>query len=302
MKSNLILTILLFHGVLAMAQPFQSIFASDSTRWNVFEIIPDAGLNISYFSYSDTLIDEKNYHILYRSEFYTEALYPVYDLRVCGYIHEDTVSGKYWFLKKIDSEWKEVLFMDLGLEKGDTMPVVEDFRFMNTDSVLVDSVYYEDGRKIIAIDREHFEFEGDARIKYMEGIGASNGFYMAEYYEQASEFTLICKFDNGIKTYQNTGEHYNACYVTPGGNIHNTPMKDPFLVYPNPSEGRISIDTEDFLQGNAYTYAIYNMTGGLLLTGRISDSHTELELKNKGLFLIHFFSEDFQTTRRILIY
>jgi hypothetical protein len=300
MKTTLFLTGFLLQTLMVFGQPYQSIFSTDTTRWNVYECAPDAGGTIVYYSFSDTLINEKVYHIMYRENIYSASQVLRYDNELCGYVHEDTVSGKYWFLKFDNNVQKEALFMDLSLDKGDTMAVISDFRYMRSDSVIVDSVYYINDRKIVAIDKSHYDCYNENKVKFIEEIGSTNGFYMGEWYEQPEPYTLICKFDNELKTYSIDKEWFVDCYHDGGAGILNNEFGNNISIYPNPSQGKISITIENFSSNLSYT--LFNSFGQIISKDDLLKNTNELDLHEHGLFFIKISDDMYQTTKKIINY
>src|SRR4030042_5823765 len=169
---------------------------------------------------------------------------------ICGYISEDTTSGKYWFLKIDDDKQYEFLFMDLNLNQGDTIGVVSDFRYILVDSVIVDNVYYEDERKILELSMFHYDCSNELKIKYIEGIGPSNGFYMAERYEQPDAYSLLCKYENEQSVYSSISNKQGNCILSPGASINDHKLQIDLAVYPIPSKSIIKIEIKDFNSEN----------------------------------------------------
>lgn len=66
MKKVKFLLLILIISVKALSQPYISIFNADTVQWNVFEFAADAGGTIVFASFSDTIINTKKYHIIYR--------------------------------------------------------------------------------------------------------------------------------------------------------------------------------------------------------------------------------------------
>jgi hypothetical protein len=300
MKGLLFLTGFLFQSFLVFGQPYQSIFSKDTTRWNVYECAPDAGGTIVYYSFSDTLINEKVYHVMYRENIFSSSQELRFDNELCGYIHEDTLLGKYWFLKFDDNEQKEALFMDLSLNKGDSMAIISDFRYMWTDSVIVDSVYYENDRKIIAIDKVHYDCYDVNKLKFIEGIGSANGFYMGEWYEQPEPYTLMCKFDSYSKTYSIDKEWFSHCYHDGGARIHDSEFGSNISIYPNPAQEKLTVTIANFKSD--LDYVIFNSIGRVKSVGVFMKNSNELEINENGIFFIKISNDKYQTTKKVIIY
>lgn len=300
MKTTLFLISILLQSIVLIGQSYQSIFSADTTRWNVYECAPDAGGTIVYYSYSDTLINEKTYHIIYRERIYSADQKLRLRHRLCGFVNEDTINGKYWFLKIHDNEQKEVLFMDLNLSKGDSMAIIRDFRYMWTDSVVVDSVYYENDRKIITINQTHVDCYDAYDLKFIEGIGSTNGFYMGESYEEPESYTLICKIENGIKTYTHNNDWFRNCYHDEGAAVNDSDFDNKISLFPNPSQRKISIEVNEF--GSDLSYTIINSQGQLISKGDLSAGSNELDFDKNGIFFITISDEKFQTIKKVIIY
>lgn len=298
MRSAIILLIIFFQIRIASAQPYQSIFSSDTTRWNIFELAPDAGGTHSFYSYSDTIINQKLYHKLYHNlmgnptDAYTD------DAWLCGFIFEDTLTGEYWLRQPVDHEFREAKFMDLSLNKGDSIAIVHDYRDMDSEYVMVDSTYYEDGRKIIVIDQYNYNGFDSEKVKYVEGVGATNGFnilYMGMWPER---FFLLCKLNNNIIEYSTDAEHFQDCFHEGGANIKENYLSKEVKIYPNPSKNKINIDLNN-LDCNLM-YKIINTSGLVVDNGFLVAKRTHIELNHKGVFLIIISDGEMQMTKKII--
>ncbi|WP_462282131.1 T9SS type A sorting domain-containing protein [Salinivirga cyanobacteriivorans] len=300
MKTTLIIIGLLLQSLVFFGQPFQSIFSSDTVRWHVFEFEADAGGTIVYYSFSDTVINDKVYHTMYREDMYTANQQLLENHELCGYVHEDTTSGKYWFLKFDGNEQYEALYMDLSLSVGDTMVIVSDFNLMWTDSVIVDSVYYENDRKNIRLNMTQFDGYEYDKITFIEGVGASNGFYMGEYNVSPVYYTLMCKFDNDVKTYAVDKEWFINCFHEQGGGIYDSKLIDNISIYPNPAKGKITIEIED--NNFDMSYKILNSLGQIISTGKLRNTINELEIEENGIFFITISNAKYEITKKLITY
>lgn len=298
MKTSLLLIGVLLRSLTVFGQSYKSIFSSDTTRWNVYECARDAGGTFAYYSFSDTLINEKVYHIMFHEYIYSGNQKLKFDNNLSGYVHEDTTTGKYWFLKFVDNEPKEALFMNMSLDKGDTMTVISDFRYMRSDSVIVDSVYYVGDKKIVIIDMEQDDCHIRDKIKFIEGVGPSNGFYMGQPYEYPESYTLMCKFDNDLKTYSTDKNWFKECYYGPQAGIYDFEFENTISVYPNPAKRKISIMTDN----PDLEYAIFNSLGQRLTEGKLSEKSQDLEINQNGIFFIKISNNNYQTTKKVIIY
>lgn len=175
-------------------QKYNSIFSKDTTQWNVFECAPDAGGTFAYYSFSDTIINSKTYHIIYKEMLYSPSQVLGNYSYIFGYIREDTINGKWWSLGNNNNQYQEVLFMDLNLLKGDYFPFFN--QYQQPDSALVDTVYYQNGRKVIEINKLHGDCRNIYKTLFIEGIGPTSGF------EGIGRFSLICKLENNNMSFQ----------------------------------------------------------------------------------------------------
>ena len=180
--------------------------------------------------------------------------------------------------------------MDLSISKGDT--------FAGYFTAIVDSVYYKNGQKIIAFDYEHGDCGDAYKLKFIEGVGATNGIYIYDYVFPEG-YTLICKFYNDIKTYSIGKERYSDCYEPGGASINYSEFKKTISFYPNPSSGKIFIKIDDFYSDLSYT--VYNSLGQIVSEGKLSNYMNELILNEKGLFFIRITNNSFQTTNKLII-
>lgn len=289
---------LILHSIISSSQPYRTIFLSDTTSWNVYECAPDAGGTIQYFSHDDTIINTHNYYKLFRKNINNFSGYS--GTYICGYVREDTITGKYWFLKIEDDEYHEALFMDFSLNQGDSFGFISDFRFMWVDSSIVDTIFYDDGRKIIELDYIYYACLNEYKIIFIEGIGASNGFYMGEYNEQPHSYSLLCKFENGTKIYSTSSNIYGNCILDPGGGISQNELNINILVYPNPSSSLVSIEIDDW-QKEMLKYEFYNLLGQKIKAGYIKSFKTDFKFQTDGFYYLVISDEYNIKTKKIVI-
>ncbi len=294
MKTNLLILVLIVLSLLASGQTYQSIFSEGITKWNVYECAPDAGGTIAYYSSSDTVINDKLYHKLFRELIFTENQEVGQNGSLCGYVHEDTLSGKYWFMKNINGQQKEALFMDFSLKTGDSLAIVTDFRYMWTDSVHVDTIYTENNRKVIEIDLSIYKICSDmVKVRFIEGIGSTNGFYMAEDYEQTVNYTLLCKDEDG----KNVFNEFGSCFKLGGANVKNIHFEKSINLYPNPANWEFKIECLNY---SNLKYQIFNNLGKQIACGEMTSNLTDIKLTEKGMLFIVITNEDYIVTKKII--
>ena len=72
-------------------------------------------------------------------------------------------------------------------------------------------------------------------------------------------------------------------------NIEEEEIKNDFLIYPNPSDGRFTADLHELDYSlNAIPVVIYDMTGKIIKQSSIQDSkmHIDISNKNEGVYII----------------
>lgn len=286
MKVRVILVIgLLTSYTISYAQNYKSIFSQDTTRWNVFEFLPDNGGTIVYYSFSDTIIDSSTYYKIYREyDYIYDWDQPIGQVNICGFVREDTINGKYWFLEPTGGEHREGLFMDLKLDKRDTFINYYSTRYLTDNEFIVDSVYYEGDKKIIEFNITHSGDENNYNIKFIEGVGLSNGFFMIEN-NWAEDFALICKYNNDTLFYSTPYNINENCYREGYGNIEYNTLGINISVYPNPSNGLISIELGENHYKELYLN-VYNSDGTFILKKLINNTCFQFRISEPGLYLL----------------
>ncbi len=301
MKKNSysLLILVLFNSAL-MGQTYRSLFSSDTTQWNVYELVPDAGNTIRYFTFSDTIIGNEKYRIIYREDKYLLSQRLGQDVSKCGYIREDTLTGKSWFLKQFENKNIEVLLMDIGLKKGDSFPIITDYRYQWIDSVIVDSVYLENSRRVIELDKLYYNGTGSSKMRFIEGIGPTSGFFMAEHGEQFGRFALLCKYENGKHIFSTESDVNGNCFKSGWTNLKYNHEDDLVTVYPNPSSSRVTIQIDDVNLINAH-FTIFRLDGQKIIESSISRSRNEINFTQNGLYIFKVFDGNKILVKKIII-
>jgi hypothetical protein len=246
MKTNkvfIIISLLLTLSVSNMlGQPYKSIFGNDTTQWNVVYRVPDIFPNFIYSSFGDTTINGKNYKFIYKGYWY-------YFGDKYGYLREDTLTGKIWFLSL---DRNEQLIMDLSLVKSDTFDFAIDTKYT------VDTVFYKSGRKYIS-----FNENSSDSILFIEGIGPFNFLFSPEVWNP-SYAQIRCMFKDNELVYHNTA--YLDCIDT-FTSIDNTKINN-FKAFPNPAINFITININN---EKLNIIELYNSSGLKILEQSIKD-------------------------------
>ena len=271
MKKTILLTILLvILSSMARAQPYLSVFGTDSTRWEIWR----EHSSFDYYSFTteniDTLINSKIYKEIKEKkndEFFSNL-----------YMREDTATGELWVYEPNSS--KEHLIMDLTLNVGDSFFLpnwTKEVNYTNIDTVLVvDSVFIKNGKKHILFKTDLMigSFYPWVKMQFIEGVGPNAGLrYLTEEdwlsYNWVTNNLLLCKFSNNLRTYHDSINSTEYCtLIVIGIEEHD---KISISVYPNPASSSLTVELPSVLRGKL---SVYNLRGNKLYTAQISDKKT----------------------------
>lgn len=258
-----LLFLLILYGNYSYSQPYKSVFGKDTTQWNVIYTIPDYFPTYIYKAFGDTSINSQNYRFLYKGNKWT--LGDRY-----GYLREDTLEGKLWFLSL---NFQEKLIMDLSLSKSDTFIFETNFEYS------VDSVFYISGRKNIS-----FNGDNEDSISFIEGIGPFNLFYFAES-QTPSKAQIRCMFKDNMLVYKNS--LYNECTDTVTG-IKNTIINAP-NIFPNPTNNSVLFTTNE---NGEFIIEFYNASGFLLQKNQVQNNEIiDINKFPAGIYVIRIISK-----------
>lgn len=268
----------------SLAQPFQSLFGSDSTRWLItYGNLGWGGIN-SHTVIGDTLINGTSYKIIdgYSINGFT------------GYLREDTVQGKAWYLN--NQSFTEFLIMDMELDIGDSMYIGGNWN-PSQGYYKVDSIYYLNNRKHIQFDFNLF-FANNEKFKLIEGISSNMGFRFQDL-DYVNNFNpgLVCAFKNQIQVYGP-----DPCiYHTNNEEVNRLIQVD---LYPNPVENYITIDIPDWKNERIH-YQIIDALGSVIDSNHFNNSTNntiDLHQLNNGVYVLFLQNEqkNQNSARRII--
>jgi hypothetical protein len=282
MKELRFLFLILGLPIQSWAQGYIPSLGKTSTRWYSAREAIDRVDNITISTRKDTIIDEKEY-----KELFIEGI----SERINFYIREDTILGKVWMYDP--SNQKEVLTMDLSLEKGDTFKIYNSI-YDNDSVAVVDSVYYIEGKKQVVFDyqlRINLNYE---KLTFIEGLGPNNGFlFQIESLSDNLPYTqlLLCVFKNEEIYYKNQYIATESC-VYAGGDvgIKNRVSSYDIRVFPNPASDILNIIIPESSSG---ILEIYSMNGILMNRQCFSDSEKCISISNlnSGVYQLFFKSQ-----------
>jgi len=235
------------------AQPYKSLFGNNSTSWNISFEQGNWYDTDSLVAISDTVIDAMNYKIIEQMSyvFYEPQKY---------YVREDTNSGKY-YIRSVSDLQKEILFMDLSLNVGDTF-FITNCPFYTGDSlgILVDSVYYINNLKVIKTNYQLYIGPLEY-IRFYESIGPNNGLnYLYQAYMIHSHFILQCNFKDDTLCFHNPSGRRETwpCHTSYAVSVpEQEKMSIVKSVYPNPTNSLLNIELSEMFSGNLLLYNIY---------------------------------------------
>ena len=264
------------------------------TEWYYEIQNPNGALTYQHLEYaSDTAINSRRAKVLVRTNTqYDKGLFN----EVCHeYIYEDGDLIYWWNATQHDF----TLLYDFGATTGDewTITVEETSFLLHVDGV--DTVEYKgDAYRVLHVSDLDGYFSGDILC----GVGHLTSFFPESLMKAPDApdhaFTvdgLRCYWQDGELVLTLGNEDCDAIYVE----LHQIaePLPDGFRVYPNPSDGLITVETfpetspasetsqETSLQG---LYRVTNLMGQTLMSGVISASSNRIDVSSlpNGLYFL----------------
>lgn len=260
---TILLFFLILYGTYSYSQPYKSVFGKDTTQWNVIHF-PNFFLTEIYKAFGDTVINSHNYRFLYKGVPWAFG-------DRFGYLREDTLEGKLWFLSL---SYHEKLIMDLSLSKSDTFSFEPNFNYT------VDSVFYISGRKYLSFNGNNVD-----SISFIEGIGPFNLFYFTvSHYPPSTQ--IRCMFKDNVLVYKNS--LYNECTDTITG-INNA-IKNAPSIFPNSTNTSVLVAIDE---DGVFLIEFYNISGFLLQKNKVQNNEI-IDINNfpAGIYIIRIITKD----------
>ncbi len=266
-------------------------------QWNVSLFIRECCCGEwIYLSTGDTIVNGKKYQKLWKkgsTHIYTSdgkcdnttPLLSKSDEYVGAY-WEDTILKKVYFIPK--SSTQDTLLFDFNLKVGDTLRTFitanMPFKVLKLDSALIGSVY----RKTWSIENP----SKDATM--IEGVGSNFGLLEELLRPIEGRSFLNCLSDSNEIRYPG----YKPSSSCPMLTNSILPIQSPLLfqVYPNPSNGTISIKTsEDYS-----IIKIYNSLGQIVIN---SDTNSDYSISHlhKGIYYLKLLNEKINATQKLIL-
>lgn len=301
MKTLITISIFLFIPTFSNAQ-YQSLFGEESTSWNMSVAatgIFAPPISDSCFVLNDTIINGLNYSRISHNYFQ----YSVPN-QSSGFIREDTVSGKVWYLFEYSNE--EFLIMDMSLEVNDTF-LVNHLNY--SEWHYVDSIYISEGRKHIIFDLEIHPYSLDGeKFTMIEGVGTNLGFlYQNPFYNSFFEIYLLCQTKDDSLAYTNNSPYFEGkCDVDAVAVEESTVSPELFTISPNPANAYFVIQSG--IPGvTKAEINIYNHLGQNIFHNKkidlFTDRSSEINLSEfkSGLYFILIKSGHFIQTKKLIV-
>jgi len=276
MKSRIFLIFALFVCALttSLGQIYNTIFGQDTTEWAVPFCQLGQGLIVDRIAIEDTMIYGQNYKKVGTIE-HNSIDYKMMGLLgvTNGFLREDTISGKVWFLGTINNntvlDTVEYLISDMSLSLGDSFVIHLNYG----DSItVVDSVYYEAGAKYIQLNFRPTEIGPNfKKVTFVEGVGTNYGFA----YMHFNTAHNLCPCLSNYEKDGSTVYFDHSCSVV--NNISKVEHNN-FLnvnVFPHPISGRSILKFENSTQAEVLL-VLYDVTGNVIERYKTNNDYFEL--------------------------
>lgn len=275
MKRTILLIVIVLMIASLFAQPYQSIFYKDTTKWISFECIIDINLYNLSSVYNDTIINSKEYKM-------------IDEIQICdpnhhtksGFIREDTLTGKVWFKPNFEAEYDkdEFLIMDLGLQVGDTFKFTTSTYLQKQIELLVDSIYYEDSRKIIQFE-PYYNYCMSV-LCFVEGVGPNNGISYSN--ESLERNALIFKYHNDQLVY--TSDNYDIVGYYDNCGVGVDILKEQ-IFFNIQSVGDLEVDLLIHENQQLIQLTVYNINGKQVYSRTLSQGNNQICLNTHGIHI-----------------
>jgi hypothetical protein len=262
-----------YETFLAGQKEYLPLIDKTQTSMNFLREFPDVFTTDSVGYQKDSTIASKNYCV-FRNYFSGEE----YLLRT-----EENCARAYLL-----SDSMEYTVMDLTLEKGDAFVI--HYMFGDQDEViLVDSVFYQEGKKHIRFNKIIYPIIGpEENFEFIEGIGTNHGlFYQNLSFPDPYSWYLLCS--HKANEIQYTGKAFGGTcnvFIPVGFNQKLTTSLDASL-YPNPCSDEITIKMNDKGSEN-YKISFFDLSGRLVKEDYFQGTECRISLNdlNAAVFIL----------------
>lgn len=198
---------------------------------------------------------------------------------IWGYaLRQDSTNSKLYMLNYESNE--EYVIMDLNLAKGDSFELKNPY--LETKYIVVDSVYSENGRKIIQFDYSKvfvyntYEYE---KFKFIEGIGSNMGI--------TYQFNFM--FDHPyLLCYQNDTVSYRSPFFESCDYVYDVGLSDSqyqnYKITNTVTHDFVKIQVFD---NECYTLTVLDLNGKVISNTKIIENETIIDMRlfQQGIYL-----------------
>jgi len=275
MKIKYILTIafVLFASLAIKAQPYQSIFYKDTTRWTAFECVIDGFEYYTSSIYDDTTINNIQYKIIHLGLICAPSFN-----EIIGFLREDTTTGKVWYKPNFEEDKNEFLIMDLSLEKGDSFTFTTNTYYQYTESTTVDSVYYENDLKVIELSINSYSCL--QKIQFYESVGPNNGVSYPN--EKPFRNALIYKHSNSELIFTSPNIEWFGFRDNCETAVETNQAQPFYEIHSITANG---IELYIYEKQEHISIHVYDLNGQLVLNTTIYEGHNQLLIDKKGIHI-----------------
>lgn len=263
-KAKVLLLLLLAVAGTAKAQSYQSYFAADSTRLNVYmEVIDYCHTFYLTIRSADTVNINGTQYVKGVPHGRHGYNYEYEDF----YFTEDTTTGRLYRYSPILDD--KVLICDMSLSVGDIF-YYTDYDYGDSYATVY-NVTYEDGKKVIHLTDcfRSWVFQEGCFPSYLP-IGI-----LKDYSVMCSSY-LLCEYKDGEQVFAN--QEFETCYITDVSVREQN--RQQVLLYPNPAKETVLIEG-----ANASEVQVYNVLGQMVKTVRDSNAISVADLSH-GVYLL----------------
>ena len=302
----------------AMAQETEYHPFADNAVWSVN--------NIKYATHGDTTICGRNYLKVYRQEEDHPFDFDVEQAEYFCAIRNDTAAQRVYriyreaatvyyynpnefldFQNYVSTDTTEFLLYDFSLAEGDTTTIAS-----------FDDIYDSPGIYLYIVSPFHSEYDyditlsdttirkvhnmeimylpvmgGRTHLEWIEGIGNIDGtFTIGDIFGvwESSYLELICyELDGNLLLSRPQAEYDNVMDCFSMGNVGiAVAEKTEMAIYPNPTNGHVSISLSNTQNNTIKKVAVYTITGQMVYSNIFNSQSIEMDIRNypSGMYVI----------------
>lgn len=287
--------------------PENAVWRVDYHHWHPHQDICSLNYYFHYYLAGDTLLNGTQHRKVYRSDVIADTISGCNNglwsaaptVGYVGAILEDSVSNKTFFV--FSGSATDSLLFNYNLEVGDTLTGIlpSGFYFDTVTVSSIDSVWIESSPR----KRWHFSpinLPWIVEPYIIEGIGSSMGLFdqINTFANDFKERYLVCLKSDNVVVFETDYESLYGCNFV---SIPEVRSKTPDLIlYPNPTDGQVKIDTD---MKRSLNLEVYNIQGKIIYTESNLNSNSVVDLKGikSGLYYVRFYNSELNLLRQLLI-